>query len=186
MPFTAEDMTTTFLYRDEDLNEASAQVRFPVATTFADAETYAITNLLPLFDPLTIGTPYAVNIIQRRNRNLAPNDGSGEGEKKATFLIINDARGQPTTKVSIPGCDGTILKSDEKNIDQSQAAVDEFLNAIIAGVQADGTTPIIAGITGCVSRRGSAFVSSSSAANRAKAAYKYHIRSGRGARRRAG
>lgn len=186
MAFTAEDMIATYLYRDEDLNEATSQVRIPTATTFADAETFAVDNLLPLLNDLSDATPFGVNIIQRRNRTGASVDGAGEGEKKGIFLIINDARGQPTTKVAVPGIDRLLLKGDYKTIDQENTDVIALLNAIIGGKQADGTTDIVAGITGCVSRRGNNFVSSSSLPDtyRAKASYKYHVASGKGSSRR--
>jgi hypothetical protein len=177
-------MIISYLYRDQDLSEAQSLLKVPAATTFADAETFGVTNLLPLMNALCDTIPYGVNIIQRRNRDLAPVDGAGEGEKKGTFLVVNDARGQPTTRISVPGLNATLLKGDRKTIDQDDAAVDEFLNALITGTQADGTTPIVAGVTGCVSRRGNAFISSDAANNRAKAAYKYHVASGSGSRRR--
>lgn len=182
MPYTAEDVTITYGYRDSDLSEGNAMVRLPGSTTLADAETFGVTNLLPLLNALG-SSPYAVNITMRRNRDLAPAGGAGEGEKKGVFLFVNDAKGQPTTKVAIPGI-ADVMEGDNRNINQVNADVQKFLFAVISGKQSDGTTDIVTGITGCVSRRGNALISASATLTKAKRAYKYHVASGKNARRR--
>jgi hypothetical protein len=187
MPYTEEGMSISYLFKDADQAKSLSQIPLPATTTLADAETYAITSMGPLITAISSTQPYGMNIVYTRTRDGALNAGTGERERKGVFLVTGDARGQPTTRIEIPGISPAVMATDNKTINQNNALVAEFLQAILRGKEADEITDIVAGVTGCVSQRGYALVNSGTdPAAKAKSAYKYHRASGRGARRRSG
>jgi hypothetical protein len=131
--------------------------------------------------------PYGINIVQTRNKNGAPAGGTGEKERKGFFIINADARGQPVVRLEIPGIAPAVLESDAETINQDNSLVHDLLQAIIRGMGSDEATPLVAGITGCVSSRGYTLVSSGTGTEAyAKKAYKYHRKSSKGSRSRRG
>jgi hypothetical protein len=188
MPYTSSGVQVLYLFQDADLSKSTTTIPLPAATTLADAQTFAITNMSPLVTAISSTQPYGANIVMTRTRDGAPASGTGEKEMKGTFLIQTDARGKPTTRIEIPGISPALLASNNKDIDQTNALVETFLQGILRGKQADGTTDIVTGITGCVSSRGYGLVNFSTVPNgvRIKSAYKYHRASGKGTKRRAG
>jgi hypothetical protein len=187
MPYSVDGLSVNYLFKDADGAKSTTEIPLPISAALADAETFAVTNMAPLVTAISNTQPYGLNVIQTRTRDGAPDFGTGEKEMKGVFLVTANARGQPTTKIEVPGIAPALLADNERDIDQDNALVQVFLQAILRGKQADEATDIVTGVTGAYSQRGYALVNSATDPDaKARQAYKYHRASGRGSRRRAG
>jgi hypothetical protein len=181
MPFTEDRSYITYLYADADDAKSESTVNVPNDPP-ADINTFAVAHM-GLANAVNAIPPYGYNIVLRRTRDGAPAGGSGEREKKAVFLFTVNAPGRPTMKMSIPGPANAIFAGNNYTVDQANADVVTFLNAILTGTT-DGTTPIIAGINGASSGRGDQLLSASATGPLAKKAYKYHRESSKTSKQR--
>jgi len=178
MAFTGESKNLHYLFRDA--GKASAQTLIPFLATvlLEQIATYGIAAITDIEQISTL-QPYGMNILHRRTNNAAGASGTDERERKGVLLFRVDVRGKPSMKVSIPGIKQDVLATDNKTIDQTNANVQALLQAILRGKQADGTTDIVAGVTGCISPRGGVLINEGDAtAPLIKAAYMYHRASG--------
>lgn len=178
MAFTNESKNLHFLFRDAGNATAQTLIPFLKTATLEQLETYGLDVLLDIEQISTL-QPYGMNILHRRTNDAAGVNGTDERERKGVLLITVDVRGKPSMKLSIPGIKQDVLATDNKTINQTHADMQALLHAILRGKRADGTTDIVAGVTGCISPRGGALVNSGDATTPLiKAAYMYHRASG--------
>lgn len=137
MAFVAKPKhTIQFSFRDNDGAQSTCEVYLPGATTPAAAITFA-TALQPIVSALSDATLVGMNVIFGYHEDaigvIAPSDVENKG------LFLFNAGNGVAASVTVPSILESVLLGNNKDIDQANAAVSDFLDAMTLGL--GGTQP---------------------------------------------
>ena len=138
MSFAAKPViTVTYTFRDNDGKESTTEVLLPGATTAANAVTFANAAralLVLLSDAVCISQ----NVIIGSYENSIPTIPSSDVENKGV-LLFGSANGLKSS-IAIPSILESVLQGNNQDIDQSNADVSAFIDAMTLGLS--GTQPV--------------------------------------------
>ena len=129
-------ITLEIAFRDNDGARSTSEVTLPGATTAAAAITFA-TAMIPLIGALSDAVITGYNLIIGYTENALPTIPSSDVENKGVF-VFNAANGIKST-LSIPSILEAVLQSNNRDIDQANTDVDDFIVAMTGGLS--GTSP---------------------------------------------
>lgn len=132
MAFAAKPtIKVTYTFRDNDGAESTTEVLLPGATSAANAVTYA-TALRALIALLSDATIVGMNVILGYAEGAIGTIASSDVENKGVFLF-NAANGIKSS-IAIPSILESVLQGNNKDIDQANSAVSDFIDAMTAGL----------------------------------------------------
>lgn len=138
MAFVAKPtITVTFTFRDNDGKESTTQTTLPGATTPAAAVAFA-NGVRPLLSALSDAVCTSQNVIIGSYEDAIPVIPSSDIENKGV-VTFNSANGL-TSSIAVPSILEAVLQPNNQDIDQSNAAVTAFINAMTLGLA--GTQPV--------------------------------------------
>jgi hypothetical protein len=129
-------ITIEFSFRDNDGARSTTEVLLPSGTTAAAAVTFAAA-IRPLIQALSDAVIVGMNIILGYVENAIPTIPSSDVENKGVFTF-NAANGIKSS-ISIPSILEAALQTNNRDIDQANTDVDDFVTAMTAGLS--GTVP---------------------------------------------
>lgn len=143
MAFVPKPTTTiSYVCRDNDGKNSSAEVTIPGATAPAAATAFA-TALRPLIQAMLDSVIVAQNVIIGSYEDAIAIAGRCDVEDKGLFLF-NSANGQAAS-IALPSISETMLQPNNEDIDFTNAAVAAFVNAMTLGIGAPLVQPVNAG-----------------------------------------
>src|SRR5204863_9144493 len=116
----------TYTFRDNDGAESTTEVLLPGATSAANAVTFA-TALRALIALLSDATIIGMNVILSYAEGAIGTIASSDVENKGVFLF-NAANGIKSS-IAIPSVLESVLQGNNKDIDQANSAVSDFIDA---------------------------------------------------------
>lgn len=134
MAFVAKpNHTIEFSFRDNDGARSTCEVLIPGSTTPANVITFA-TALRPLVAALSDAVIVGMNVILGYYENAIPTIPSSDVENKGLFSFnaANGIRGS----IAVPSILESVLLGNNKDIDQAQADVSAFIDAMTLGLSA--------------------------------------------------
>jgi hypothetical protein len=124
-------ITIEFSFRDNDGARSTTEVLLPGGTSAANAITFAAA-IRPLLQALSDAVIVAMNVIIGYYENAIPTIPSSDVENKGVF-VFNAANGIKSS-VSVPSILEAVLQSNNRDTDQAQSDVDDFITAMTAGL----------------------------------------------------
>lgn len=124
-------ISIVYSFRDDDAKNATSEIMIPGATTAANALTFAAAYA-PLLAALSDGTLTGYNVIlgfaEAASLVIGPSDIENKG------LLLLSAANAIKSSITIPSVLESILQPNNQDIDQTNSAVSDLLDALTLGI----------------------------------------------------